>query len=44
MPMGDGDTDLVTVFEKRDEKLVNLRVVCPARFVPLLGVNGFELS
>jgi len=43
MPIGNGDGDLVTVFENRGGKLVTLRVLCGARFVPLLGENGFGL-
>ena len=43
MPVGNGGGDLVKVFEARDGKLVELRVLCGARFVPLLGVNGFEV-
>jgi len=43
MPVGNGGGDLVKVFEKRDGKLVETRVLCGARFVPLLGANGFEL-
>jgi len=43
MPVGNGGGDLVTVFEKRQDALVELRVLCGARFVPLLGANGFEV-
>jgi protein-L-isoaspartate(D-aspartate) O-methyltransferase len=41
MPIGNGGGDLVKVFEKRDDDLVEREVLCGARFVPLLGVNGF---
>jgi protein-L-isoaspartate(D-aspartate) O-methyltransferase len=44
MPVGNGDGDLVKVFEKRDDDLVELRVLCGARFVPLLGANGFQVG
>jgi len=43
MPVGNGGGDLVKVFESRNSKLVELRVLCGARFVPLLGANGFEV-
>ena len=43
MPVGNGGGDLVKVFESRDNDLVELRVLCGARFVPLLGANGFEV-
>lgn len=43
MPVGNGGGDLVKVFESRDDTLVELRVLCGARFVPLLGVNGFQV-
>ena len=43
MPVGNGGGDLVKVYETRDGKLVELRVLCGARFVPLLGKNGFEV-
>ncbi len=43
MPVGNGGGDLVKVFEARNGKLVELRVLCGARFVPLLGANGFEI-
>jgi protein-L-isoaspartate(D-aspartate) O-methyltransferase len=43
MPVGNGGGDLVKVFEARNSKLVELRVLCGARFVPLLGANGFEV-
>jgi len=43
MPVGNGGGDLVKVFQKRDDELVERRVLCGARFVPLLGVHGFEL-
>jgi protein-L-isoaspartate(D-aspartate) O-methyltransferase len=43
MPVGNGDGDLVKVFESRDNNLAELRVLCGARFVPLLGANGFEV-
>ena len=42
MPVGNGGGDLVKVFEKRGGELVELRVLCRARFVPLLGENGFR--
>jgi len=42
MPVGNGGGDLVKVFEKRGNELVELRVLCRARFVPLLGENGFR--
>ena len=41
MPVGNGGGDLVKVFEKQDGELVERRVLCAARFVPLLGANGF---
>ena len=41
MPVGNGGGDLVTVFEKRDGELAERRVLCAARFVPLLGGNGY---
>jgi len=44
MPVGNGGGDLVKVFEKHDSELVELRVLCGARFVPLLGANGFEVG
>jgi protein-L-isoaspartate(D-aspartate) O-methyltransferase len=43
MPVGNGGGDLVKVYEARDGELVELRVLCGARFVPLLGENGFEV-
>ena len=43
MPVGNGGGDLVKVFEARDSELVELRVLCGARFVPLLGENGFKV-
>ena len=43
MPVGNGGGDLVKVYEARDGKLVGLRVLCGARFVPLLGENGFQV-
>jgi protein-L-isoaspartate(D-aspartate) O-methyltransferase len=43
MPVGNGGGDLVTVFEREGARLVERRVLCGARFVPLLGVNGFEV-
>jgi len=43
MPVGNGGGDLVKVFESRDNALVELRVLCGARFVPLLGENGFQV-
>jgi protein-L-isoaspartate(D-aspartate) O-methyltransferase len=43
MPVGNGGGDLVKVFETRDGELVELRVLCGARFVPLLGANGFAV-
>ena len=43
MPVGNGGGDLVKVFENQDGVLVEKRVLCGARFVPLLGVNGFEV-
>ena len=43
MPVGNGGGDLVKVFEARDSQLVELRVLCGARFVPLLGENGFQV-
>jgi protein-L-isoaspartate(D-aspartate) O-methyltransferase len=43
MPVGNGGGDLVKVFERHDNDLVEQRVLCGARFVPLLGVNGFEV-
>ncbi len=43
MPVGNGGGDLVKVFEARDSGLVELRVLCGARFVPLLGENGFQV-
>jgi protein-L-isoaspartate(D-aspartate) O-methyltransferase len=42
MPVGNGGGDLVKVFEKRGGELVEMRVLCGARFVPLLGENGFR--
>ena len=42
MPVGDGLGDLVKVFEKQHDELVEVRVLCGARFVPLLGENGFS--
>jgi len=42
MPVGNGGGDLVKVFQRQDGKLIEKRVLCGARFVPLLGVNGFE--
>jgi protein-L-isoaspartate(D-aspartate) O-methyltransferase len=41
MPVGNEGAGLVTVYEKRDGELAQLRVLCGARFVPLLGANGF---
>jgi protein-L-isoaspartate(D-aspartate) O-methyltransferase len=43
MPVGDGQGDLVKVFQRQDRGLVETRVLCGARFVPLLGENGFDL-
>ncbi|MGO9965214.1 MAG: protein-L-isoaspartate(D-aspartate) O-methyltransferase [Acidimicrobiales bacterium] len=43
MPVGNGGGDLVKVFESRDNALVELRVLCGARFVPLLGEHGFKV-
>ena len=43
MPVGDGSGDLVKVFQRQGDKLVERRVLCGARFVPLFGENGFEL-
>lgn len=43
MPVGNGGGDLVKVFESRDNSLVELRVLCGARFVPLLGEHGFQM-
>jgi len=43
MPVGNGGGDLVKVFEARDGTLVELRVLCGARFVPLLGENGIQV-
>jgi protein-L-isoaspartate(D-aspartate) O-methyltransferase len=42
MPVGNGGGDLVKVFQRRDGDLIEQRVLCGARFVPLLGANGFE--
>jgi len=42
MPVGNGGGDLVKVFQRQDGDLVEKRVLCGARFVPLLGANGFE--
>lgn len=42
MPVGNGGGDLVTLYEKRGDGLAELRVICGARFVPLLGANGFR--
>lgn len=42
MPVGNGGADLVTVFDKSADGLVERRVLCRARFVPLLGENGFR--
>lgn len=42
MPVGNGGGDLVTLFEKSPSGLVERRVLCRARFVPLLGANGFS--
>jgi protein-L-isoaspartate(D-aspartate) O-methyltransferase len=44
MPVGNGGGDLVKLFEKRHAELAELRVLCGARFVPLLGANGFAAS
>lgn len=41
MPLGNGGGELVKVFEKRGSELAEVRVLCGARFVPLVGVNGF---
>ena len=43
MPVGNGGGDLVKLFEKGADELVELRVLCGARFVPLLGANGFTV-
>ena len=43
MPVGNGGGDLVKVFLKHKGELAEQRVLCGARFVPLLGANGFEL-
>ena len=43
MPVGNGGGDLVTLFEKQADELVERRVLCGARFVPLLGENGFPV-
>ncbi len=43
MPVGDGSGDLVKVFQRQGDRLVERRVLCGARFVPLFGENGFEL-
>jgi protein-L-isoaspartate(D-aspartate) O-methyltransferase len=43
MPVGNGSGDLVTVFEIQDGELVTSRVLCGARFVPLVGENGYEV-
>ena len=42
MPVGNGGGDLVTVFEREAGALVERSVLCGARFVPLLGANGFQ--
>ncbi len=42
MPVGNGGGDLVKVFERQDGELLEKTVLCGARFVPLLGANGFE--
>ena len=43
MPVGNGGGDLVTLYVKRADALAELRVICGARFVPLLGANGFAV-
>jgi len=43
MPVGNGGGDLVKAFEKHDDELLELQVLCGARFVPLLGANGFKV-
>jgi protein-L-isoaspartate(D-aspartate) O-methyltransferase len=43
MPLGNGGGDLVKLFEARGGELTELRVLCGARFVPLVGENGFKL-
>lgn len=42
MPLGNGGGDLVTVFEREGDGLVERSVLCGARFVPLLGAQGFH--
>jgi protein-L-isoaspartate(D-aspartate) O-methyltransferase len=42
MPVGDGGGELVKVFQRQDRGLAESRVLCGARFVPLLGANGFD--
>ena len=42
MPVGNGGGDIVKAFEKRDDELVEVQILCGARFVPLLGANGFK--
>jgi len=42
MPVGNGGGDLVKVFQRQGGDLLEKRVLCGARFVPLLGANGFE--
>jgi protein-L-isoaspartate(D-aspartate) O-methyltransferase len=43
MPVGNGGGDLVKLFEARGTELKELKVLCGARFVPLVGQHGFEL-
>lgn len=43
MPVGRPSGDLVTLYEKREGGLVELRVLCGARFVPLIGEHGYPV-
>jgi protein-L-isoaspartate(D-aspartate) O-methyltransferase len=39
-PIGPGGRDDVTLFEKRPQGLVEVRIIVPAHFVPLRGRYG----
>jgi protein-L-isoaspartate(D-aspartate) O-methyltransferase len=41
MPVGNGEVEVVTLYEKRLAGLTELRLLCKARFVPLVGANGY---